>query len=100
MDFCGYFMYWVLWICIEQFNPFQPSTFINDMMTHFILLNICLQYETFVKNIAEQSAPHVCGLSNLGNTCYLNAALQRVYGTAAFKDAFMKCNWFSCTCIH
>ena len=33
MDFCGYFMYWVLWICIEQFNPFQPSTFINDMMT-------------------------------------------------------------------
>ena len=28
----------------------------------------------------------------------MNAALQCVYGTAAFKDAFMKGNWFSCTC--
>ena len=41
-------------------------------------------------NTGVQSAPRVHGLSNLGNTCYMNAALQCVYGTAAFKDAFMK----------
>ncbi|KAL5469230.1 hypothetical protein EMCRGX_G030452 [Ephydatia muelleri] len=42
------------------------------------------------KSEKTNAGANVCGLSNLGNTCYMNAALQCVYGTAAFKDAFMK----------
>ncbi|KAG6876190.1 hypothetical protein C0992_000552, partial [Termitomyces sp. T32_za158] len=41
---------------------------------------------------AESASP-VCGLHNLGNTCYMNATLQCLYATVPFMNFFKHYQW-------
>ncbi|KAG6908896.1 hypothetical protein DXG01_002874 [Tephrocybe rancida] len=41
----------------------------------------------------SQSLSPVCGLENLGNTCYMNATLQCLYATAPFMSFFKDYPW-------
>ncbi|KAG5725039.1 Ubiquitin carboxyl-terminal hydrolase 4 [Termitomyces sp. T112] len=43
-----------------------------------------------------ESLNSVCGLHNLGNTCYMNATLQCLYATAPFLNFFRDYPWQQC----
>ncbi|KAG6900025.1 hypothetical protein C0993_004082 [Termitomyces sp. T159_Od127] len=43
-----------------------------------------------------ESLSLVCGLHNLGNTCYMNATLQCLYATAPFLNFFKDYQWHQC----
>ncbi|OHT02353.1 hypothetical protein TRFO_07210 [Tritrichomonas foetus] len=40
--------------------------------------------------------PGICGLRNLGNTCYFNSALQCLLHIPAFSEYFFNINWKTC----
>ncbi|KAK8888117.1 hypothetical protein M9Y10_039178 [Tritrichomonas musculus] len=52
-----------------------------------ILLNSSSSMQTIVENASE---PGICGIMNIGNSCYINAALQCLCHTQCVCDFFLK----------
>ena len=63
------------WITVTH-RKIQSNTMVNSP-----------SIQTIVSSAAE---PGVCGLANVGNSCYINAALQALTHTPAIYDLFLK----------
>lgn len=68
-------------------NSILPSSSLINDDGGGIILNSSSSMQTIVENASE---PGVCGIINIGNSCYLNAALQCLCHTQAICDFFLK----------